>query len=593
MKKIVSLLLAAVMLCGTLFAFTSCDEPKDPGAEISVYLGSDVFDFDPTDYYVDDNAEQVMSLLYEPLFKIGSNGKLSNGVAKEYEVDESQRKIVIKLRETYWSDEVRVKAADFVYAWSQVLLSPNSPNPAAALLYDIENAVAVKQGDKTYSDLAAVATGTYEITITYRLGADYNQLLRNLASIATSPLRQEIVSQNPTHWSKDNSTVVTNGPFKIDAIKRTTDDDSVELLENTFTLARNKGYHQKPSAEKYTQHITPHTLINFDTTEGEVTLTYADILDKAVFYLADAPLDDRAENASMATRTDDLSTYTYVFNTTNPLFSNPNVRRALSLAIDREAVVNAVTFGKAATGFLPNSVAASIYGSTVTTRFSSDMDKAQALIEQAELEEEDMSFTLTVNDDEESLAIASIVVEAWEELGFTVTVSPVSIIKNTVLDANSGENKEILDSAIQTLIKEASYGNREFDVIAVDWQMYSKDAFVALASLTSSLNGNGTDYTVNSNGLHRANIAGWTNANYDEYVLAAFMADDALTRKEALKEAEKILLESCPIIPIMYNENFTFVSSELTNLKTDGFGNFVLNKLNQKNYHQYLPTEEE
>ena len=351
--------------------------------------------------------------------------------------------------------------------------------------------------------------------------------------------------------------------------------------------------HQKTTAEKYTQHVTPNTLINFDTTEGEVTLTYADVLDKAVFYLADAPLDDRAENASKATRTDDLSTYTYVFNTTNPLFSNPNVRRALSLAIDREAVVNAVTFGKVATGFLPNSVAASIYGSTVTTRLSSDMDKAQDLIEQAELEEEDMSFTLTVNDDEESLAIASIVVEAWEELGFTVTVNPVSIIKNTVVDTNSGENKEILDSAIQALVKEASYGNREFDVIAVDWQMYSKDAFVALSSLTTNLNGNGTDYTVNSNGLLRTNIAGWANTNYDEYVLSAFMTNDAAARKAALKEAEKILLESCPVIPIMYNENFTFVSSELTNLKTDGFGNFVLNKLNQKNYHQYLPSEEE
>ena len=65
MKKIVSLLLAAVMMLGIAASLASCAEaPLDAGAEISVWLGNDVYDLDPTDYYVDSNAEQVMSLLY-------------------------------------------------------------------------------------------------------------------------------------------------------------------------------------------------------------------------------------------------------------------------------------------------------------------------------------------------------------------------------------------------------------------------------------------------------------------------------------------------------------------------------------------------
>ena len=146
MKKIVSLLLATVLLCGALLSLGSCGAPEDAGAQISVYLGQDVLDFDPTDYYTDSTADQVMSLLFEPLFKLDEDGDLEYAAAEDYDVDESERKIVIDIRETYWSDEIRVKAEDYVYAWAEVLLETSNPNPAAALLYDIENAIAVKAG---------------------------------------------------------------------------------------------------------------------------------------------------------------------------------------------------------------------------------------------------------------------------------------------------------------------------------------------------------------------------------------------------------------------------------------------------------------
>ena len=116
MKKIVSLLMTLVMLFGFSTVLTSCGAPKDAGAEINVYLGSQVFDFDPSDYYVSDNAEQVLSLIYEPLFTLTKNGRLKCAAAKRYEVDKEERRIVIDLRETYWSDNIQLRASDFVYA---------------------------------------------------------------------------------------------------------------------------------------------------------------------------------------------------------------------------------------------------------------------------------------------------------------------------------------------------------------------------------------------------------------------------------------------------------------------------------------------
>ena len=70
MKKLLSLVLVLALMLGAVAVLSSCGKPKDDGAEISVYLGDGVYDLDPSDYYVSDNAAQLMSLLYEPLFRL-------------------------------------------------------------------------------------------------------------------------------------------------------------------------------------------------------------------------------------------------------------------------------------------------------------------------------------------------------------------------------------------------------------------------------------------------------------------------------------------------------------------------------------------
>ncbi len=582
MKKIVSLLLAVIMLFGTMLALSSCGEPKNAGAEIEVYLGSEIYDFDPTDYYVDKNAEQVMSLLYEPLFKLNEKGELKCAAAKDYKVIKSERQIVINLRESYWSDEQkRVTAADFTYAWRELIINPNKSNPAAALFYDVENAVAIKAGDKSVSEFSAVASDLYEITITYREGADYNQLLKNLASVATAPVRVDVVEKAVTHWSKDLSKLITNGPFKVQSIDHSTYE---------FTLGRNMGYHQKPTAKKYTKNVTPAALVSFFAPEGVISITYDDIANNTVFYMGDANLEDRIKNKDKAKVTDALSTYSYVFNTDNPLFKIKEVRQALSLAIDRTDIANTVTFGKAAAGLLPDPVSKSIYGKEIQNRIetSAKLDEAKALIANVDFTGISKSFKLTVNADEESIAIAEKVKAAWQALGFTVSIDKASAVeKQNIVDKDG--TVTIIDSEIQVLAKDAAKGIRNFDVLAVDWQMYSTDAFVALSAFTSSMNGNGADFT---NSQNRKNISGWSSYEYDQYITQAYKAQTEEERNTALQKAEQLIVEECPVIPVLYNQNFAFISSELSGIKTDGFGNFVLTKASQKNYEKYLTKEE-
>ncbi len=573
MKKIVSLLLALVMMAGMVFTLASCGAPADSGAEIKIYLGNEMYDFDPTDYYEDSNAEQVMSLLFEPLFRYNANGGLECAAAQSYKVVPEERKIVIELRESYWSDGTRVRAQDFVYAWCEKLLNPNNPTPAAALLYDIENALMVKSGQSgTAADIGVSATETYQLTIKYREGGDYQQLLRNLASVATAPIAQAHVSKTPTYWTKFANTLCSNGPFMA---------SKYSTLTHELLLTRNKGYHQDPGTLDYDNQVIPGALLGFVTASGEtIETTYADIENKVVFYLLDAPVADRTANASKLTLKDDTSVYSYVFNTEKPLFANAKVRQALSLAIDRAAIVAAIASGKAADGFLPN-----VSGGSTEAIIASGANKAEAEAILADVDFSGISsksFKLSVADNEESRIIAEIVETAWEDLGFDVTIDYVEPVQTKFPgETSDAPDIEILDSGIQVLLKEASFGNRDFDVVALDWQTYSNDPFVALSAFATTFSGCG---------YGRTSITGWSDSQYDYLITEAYRTTGA-ERQNALKAAEKYLCEAAPIVPIVFNQNAAFVSSELSGIRYDGFGNAIFTYVSQRNYHNYLDEE--
>lgn len=578
MKKILSLLLALVILSLSVFALASCGTPENDGAQISVYLGDTIYDFDPSDYYVDSNAEKVMSLLYEPLFAIDKDGELEKAAADSYEIDEEERLITIELRESYWSNGDIVVADDFLYAWRDILLNPGKANPAAALLYDIENAREIKMGALSNSELGIEASSD-TLKITYREGADYEQLLRNLATVATAPINQECASSAESYWSKTANTIYTNGPFQI---------STLDYEEGELTLERNLGFHQDPNKKDYDNVVTPHQLISFFTIEGHSVDASYENIDKTIFYMGDASLFERKLYKNAATTADLLSTYAYVFNTENPLFAIKEVRQALSMAIDRDAIINEVVFAKAAESFLAPGASAEIATKLIST--TAKVNEAKALLETVDFTGIDTSFTIKVNNDEESRKVADVIKATWTSLGFNVSVEYLGYIRSTLLDFSTDTDVEILDSGIQYYVKEASFGVRDYDVIAVDWQMFTNDPFVALSSFTSNTNGNGAAFK-DATTTYRKNISGYANADYDKLINDAYNTTDKALRNDYLKAAEALLVEDAPIMPIYYNQNFYYSSGELSSFDFDGFGHVVFTEAKLKDYEKYFTEE--
>ncbi len=599
MKKLISLLLCAMLLCGTSLSLVSCGdkEPVDGGAQISVYLGNPIYDFDPQGDYTSDGALSVISLLFEPLFRLNGDGELVNGVAKSYSVNEKDGVITVKLRETYWSDgTTRVSAADFLYSW-QRLIRCDSSNPAATLLFDVKNAVAVKHGDCSLDEFGVKALDNNTLEITLEEGVtSYKAFLRNLASIALAPLNANAIGARQEFWGKRLSTFSCNGPFKV---------DDYDVDGGIFTLARNEGYHRPANSDAVADaYVTPNllkTVWNVD-----LTISDADYLDslltglveKTCFYVGEIPLAKRNE---ADVRTEDLlSTYTYAFNTNNPLFSNPEVRKILASVISREAILSTIVYGKPATGLVPSAVSdgsklSSNFrkngGDLLSTTATMTVDEARTALA-AISGYSTGSFTITYYDCEADLAIATYVKGLWEQLGYEIELVPVSGV--TVEYSDNGTVLELSDSALQR-----AYERGEFDVIGIDYQMYSANALSAFAQLTSTLNGNGIDLGTGE-GIDSANpptynplpnVLGYHSEAYDAKVSAALAEKDLGKRADLLHEAEEILLDDMPIIPLVFNQSY-YASSGLSKIKVDYNGYVVFTKVSQKNYTQYLPKEE-
>ena len=116
MKRILCLLLCAVMLCPVLVSCTR--KIEGDGAIFEAYVASETFCFDPTFVALDDNSAQYLSLIFEGLTKIGKNGKLEYALLDHYKYTKddlrNEYKLTFYLKNSMWSDASAVTADDFL-----------------------------------------------------------------------------------------------------------------------------------------------------------------------------------------------------------------------------------------------------------------------------------------------------------------------------------------------------------------------------------------------------------------------------------------------------------------------------------------------
>ena len=131
-----------------------------------------------------------------------------------------------------------------------------------------------------------------------------------------------------------------------------------------------------------------------------------------------------------------------------------------------------------------------------------------------------------------------------------------------------------------------------FNVLAIDYQMLSPDAFAALASFSYEMSGNG----IHMGGAlapseTRTHVTGFNCEAYNDLIDAAYAAKTMAERTELLHNAEAKLLEEMPVIPVLFNQSATLVSGALDRVYTSYYGYNVLNRAELRNWESNIIWE--
>ncbi len=334
-----SIIAATVVLFFLIVTATGCNDiamVEEHGEEqfIRCNVGAPPESIDPA-LSTGLNEFSVQVQLWEGLTRLDQNSRPQLAAAGEYEVDSSGTVYTFQLRpEARWSNGDPLTASDFEYAWKRVL-DPEVGSEYAYMLFYIKNAAAYYSGEAKAEDIGVKALDEQTLQVTLEAPLPY--FLDLLALQVFFPVHRDTVIAGGEGWALQANTIVGNGPFML----ANWTGEQMELVPNAHYWDRKLVKLDRLVLTMVANEATALTL--YET--GHLDVTGA-IPGPEMLRLKD---DDALHIFP------DLSIYYYIFNTEQPPLDDVRVRRALALAIDREAITDHLTGAgeKPAYGLVP------------------------------------------------------------------------------------------------------------------------------------------------------------------------------------------------------------------------------------------------
>jgi ABC-type oligopeptide transport system substrate-binding subunit/DNA-binding SARP family transcriptional activator len=305
--------------------------------------------------------------LFSGLMELTPEMDVVPGVARTWAVSEGGRRYVFHLRsDVCWSDGVPVTAGDFEYAMKRVL-DPATGSPSASLLYDIKGARAFHLGQ--VSDPASVAVRALDpATLVVELEEPAAYFLQLMAQSAAYPVPRHVVEAHGEAWTATEN-LVTNGPFRLEAWQP----------GRSMVLTRNPEYHGRFLGNVRRVEQSPPA-----DPSGFLELYEAGSLDICILSYTYTKEVDRVRQqhpGDFVTRPAVITTY-LGFDVRRPPFDDHRVRRAFALATDREMLAD-VSMRGSATPALGGFVPPALPGHSPGIGLPYDPDGARQLLAQA------------------------------------------------------------------------------------------------------------------------------------------------------------------------------------------------------------------
>ncbi len=465
--------------------------------------------------------------LFEGLTNSGPKGEVLPAMATSWEAKEGNRVWVFNLRQdAKWTDGAPVTAHDFVYAWQRAV----DPNLASNYAYYLEiasivNATEIINGKMAPTELGVKALDDHTLEIKLTAPIPYLAIMTSHYTMFPTP--RQAVEKHGSNWTKPGN-IVSNGAYQLK-------DWSVG---EKMVVVRNPNYWN--NANTIIDEVV-YLPIEDDGAElqrfeaGELHFTNSVPVSQM-----DRMKRERKDELKISPM---LGTYMYQFNMEKPMFSDVRIRKALTLAVDRDIIVKHIT--KA--GQIPayNLTPFYIAGFEAPkpdwanwTQAQRDEAAIKLLNEAGFNKDNPLKFELLYNTNEGHKAIAVAMSQMWKEkLG--VEVSPVNMEWKTYLSEKKAGNFEV-----------GRYG----------WIGDYNEASTFLSLITTN-SGN--------------NDGKWSNLDYDKLLDDARFEADPNTNYTA---AEAIVADEFPVIPIYFYTNVALVSKNTVGYAVDNPQNNLYSK---------------
>lgn len=529
LRKMLALVLALALLCATL---TACGNDSGTSSTASGSTTSEAesgetassgdqnmdnyINMEPTSlntllasYAADFN---VLRALYENLMELDENDVAQPAAAEKVDISEDGLVYTFTLRDDgVWSNGDPVTADDFVFAWQQAL-NPDVAADYAYMLFFIKNAEAYLDGDCEWEDVGVKLLDDKTIEVTLEHPIPYAGYLFTFKTLA--PINQKFYEEvGADAYGTDADKLCTNGPYTIE-----------EWSHNSYVkVKKNPDFHD---ADKITVTEMTYNIVTNATTAINSFLSGE--LDYVT--MSTGELITQVENAGYEVVNQDPSSSFWMYvNTENQYMSNVNLRRALALSFDKEAMINAIyqNGNLPMTSMVPPAVMGANDSSFQEALLeekgemypaNGDVEAAKGYFETA-LQElgitaEDLNnkISIDVSDDPVVQAQAAFYQEQWRQnLGIEVTINPMQATQ-----VNS---------------------NRQNGNYCLSISGWSPDYNDPMTFLDLWVTGGGNNDTR------------WSNAEYDQLIADATDETDENARQEMFYRCEEILADEYPVIP--------------------------------------------
>ncbi|KIY24389.1 peptide ABC transporter substrate-binding protein [Lactobacillus delbrueckii] len=452
-----------------------------------------------------------LSNTMEGLYRLGKNSKLEKALATSEKVSKDGKTYTYTLRKSKWSDGSELTAKDFVYSWRRTV-DPKTASQYSYLFSGIKNADAIVAGKKKPETLGIKAVGKYKLVITLERRMAYFDKLMGFAVFF--PQSEKAVTKYGSKYGTASKYMLYNGPFKQTGW--TGSNLSWKMVKNPYYWDKKN---VKLDTITWSVQKTPSTSYNLYQSNK---LDYTGL---------DASQTKQLKNQKGYVTLNQGATFYLQFNIAkNKYLANTNIRKALSLAVDRKGLTSSLGGNSVPANTLTPTQLTDVNGEDYTKRISKSAESfypASTNKKEAvkylnkglkELGVSKFSFKILSDDTDSGKKTTEFLQSTFEStFGNKVSVS-------------------VQNLPFKTRLSRSTAGN--FDVVISGWSADFADPISFLDLFTST---------------NPENNGKWKNTSYDKLIADSKTTASTSKRWDDLTKAEDILLNNVGVAPLYYN----------------------------------------